>query len=71
MSDLDTRAREAASKATTLAEFRKLLGIPHDQALALNERLKLNVPLVRANRKESGWEAKPIPKPTAKGKGGK
>lgn len=65
--DLDTRARAAASKATTMAEFRKLRGIPHDQALALNERLKLNVPLLRANRKESGWQAKPIPKPAKKG----
>lgn len=68
MSDLDTRARAAASKATTMAEFRKALGIPHDQALALNERLKLNVPLVRADRAEAPAK-RAVPKPAKKGAG--
>jgi len=66
---LDSRAREAAKTAETIAQFRKALGIDHHQAMALNERLKLNVPIVRANRKESTWERKPIPKPVGKGKG--
>jgi len=65
--DFDTRAREAASKATTMAEFRKLMGgMDHQVAVALTERLGLDVPIIRKKRKESGWQAKPIPKPTAK-----
>ncbi len=32
MSDIESRARAAASKAKTLAEFRKALGIPHGGA---------------------------------------
>lgn len=67
---LDTRAREAASKATTMAEFRKLLGIPHDQALALNERLKLNVPILREDR-AAAPERRAVPKPQSKQKGAK
>lgn len=68
--NLDTRARAAASKATTMAQFRKLLGIQHDQALALNERLKLNVPLVRKDRAEAPAK-RAVPKPTAKKGAGK
>ena len=69
MSDLDSRAIEAAKTAPTIAKF--ALGIPHDQAMAINKRLNLNVPILRANRKPSGWERKPLPKPTSKAKGAK
>ena len=69
--NLDSRARELAKTAPNMAKFRKALGIPHDQAMALNKRLNLNVPILSENRKESDWERKPIPKPTSKAKGAK
>lgn len=65
MSDLDQRARAAASKAANIVEFRKALGIPHDQAMALNERLKLNVPILREDR-AAAPERRAVPKPVAK-----
>lgn len=68
MSDIESRARAAASKAKTLAEFRKALGIPHDQAMALNERLKLNVPILREDR-AAAPERRAVPKPAKKGAG--
>lgn len=68
--DLDTDARAAALTAPNMAKFAKALGIPHQQAMAINERLKLGVPILRADRKESGWERKSLPKPQAKQKGG-
>ncbi len=46
MSDtLDSLAREAAKTAPTIAKFARALGIPHAQAMAINQRLKLNVPI--------------------------
>ncbi len=69
--DLDSRAREAAKTAPTIAKFARALGIPHDQAMAINKRLNLNVPILRADRKPSDWERKPLPKPTSKAKGAK
>lgn len=72
MSDtLDSRAREAAKTAPNMAKFRKALGIPHAQAMALNERLNLGVTIQNKDRKESNWERKPIPKPVSKTKGAK
>lgn len=71
MSDtLESLAIEAAKTAPTIAKFAKALGIPHAQAMALNERLKLNVPILRANRKAAP-EPRAVPKPTSKAKGAK
>ena len=69
MSDtLDQRARELAKTAPTMAKFAKALGIPHDQAMALNERLKLNVPILREDC-AAAPERRAVPKPAKKGAG--